>query len=99
MASSGFYPPASKASSEVANLTVRKNHIKNDIVDPFDKLKKKMEGKKSVIQSKKDQQEDTYKSLKKIKKKKSAGSDGLSQEQLVLGANSRVDPLLDIIPL
>ena len=32
-------------------------------------------------------------------KKKSAGSDGLRQEQLVLGVNSLVDPLLDIITL
>ena len=36
-------------------------------------------------------------SMKKIKKKKSSGSDGLSQEQLVMGANTLAAPLLEII--
>ena len=35
--------------------------------------------------------------LKKIKKKKSSGGDGLSQEQMVMGAKSLVTPLTNII--
>ena len=35
--------------------------------------------------------------IKKIKKKKSSGSDGLSQEQLVMGAQTLADPLVTII--
>ena len=35
--------------------------------------------------------------LKKIKKKKSSGGDGLSQEQMVIGAKSLVTPLTNII--
>ena len=35
--------------------------------------------------------------MKKIKKKKSTGTDGLSQEQMLLGTKNLADPLLDII--
>ena len=37
------------------------------------------------------------KCLKKMKKKQSAGVDGLSQDKLVLGAKSLVFPLLQIV--
>ena len=42
-------------------------------------------------------QKQILKFLKKMKKKQSAGVDGLSQDKLVLGAKSLVYPLLQIV--
>ena len=42
-------------------------------------------------------QKQLLKHISKMKKKKSAGTDGLSQDKLVLGSKSLVYPLLQII--
>ena len=55
-----------------------------------------MKGKNLSFQIKQITNESMNKAIKKIKPKKSSGSDGLSQEQLVMGAEALIAPLLTI---
>ena len=52
--------------------------------DPLEKLKKKMESNTTKFSLKQVKLKKVKEALKKIKKKKSAGLDGLSQEKLVI---------------
>ena len=65
-------------------------------MDPLDKLQAQPKTEKS-FSTKTISQKQLIKYLSKIKKKKSAGTDGLSQDKLVLGTKSLVYPLLQII--
>ena len=65
--------------------------------DPFPKLKQKLKYIKSKFKLKKITQKQMAKTIKTIKKKKSAGIDGLSQEQLIMGASILTAPLTSLI--
>ena len=63
------------------------------VEDPFSKLKDKMKDKKCKLEFKTVSQRKLKLHLKKLKKKKSYGLDGLSQENLLLGASNLLAPL------
>ena len=72
---------------------------KNNIENPLQKLKVNLEGRSLKFSLKKINKSTLLKSIKKIKKKKSVGTDGMSQEQMVMGTKSLADPLLNILTL
>jgi hypothetical protein len=63
------------------------------VEDPLTRLKKKMNKKNLLFKLKQITSKELLIIVKKIKKKKSAGVDGLSQEQLILGAATLAHPL------
>ena len=65
--------------------------------DPLEKLANKMKNNKHRFNLKRVSQNKLTKTMKKLKKKKSAGIDGLCQDQLIMGANVLVGPLSSII--
>ena len=65
-------------------------------MDPFEKLKESRKTDK-VFSLKPVNQKQLLKHMSKMKKKHSAGTDGLSQDKLVMGAKALVYPLLQII--
>jgi len=67
------------------------------VKEPLEKLRKKMEQKKIKFRLKTVTEKMVYKAMCSLKKKKSAGVDGISQENLVLGAKVLVVPLTRII--
>ena len=67
------------------------------VKEPLTKLRKKMEHKKISFSLKTVTEKTVYKAMCSLKKKKSAGVDGISQENLVLGAKALVVPLTRII--
>ena len=67
------------------------------IEDPLGKLREKMKDNKQEFSLKTVTQLKVAKSLRKLKRKKSSGNDGLSQEKLVMGSDVLVNPLTSII--
>ena len=67
------------------------------VKEPLAKLRKKMEQKNIKFSLKTVTEKMVYKAISSLKKKKSSGIDGISQEQLVLGAKVLVVPLTRII--
>jgi N-acetyl-beta-hexosaminidase len=74
-----------------------KNIDQTYVKDPLIKLKKKMKGNKATFKLKKVNVNTIQKALKKMNKKKSSGWDGLSQENLILGASNLAAPLMNIV--
>jgi hypothetical protein len=70
-------------------LSLSKNHLPN--------LGKRWNKNTLSLAGKLSQKKTVYKAICSLKKKKSAGIDGISQEQLVLGAKVLVVPLTRII--
>ena len=78
-------------------ITKLKDKIDKDIiVDPLEKLKEKMSTKQLKFEIKTITKEVVNNALKKMKKKKSSGSDGLSQQHLAMGSNELALPLMTI---
>jgi hypothetical protein len=67
------------------------------VKEPLTKLRKKMEQKQIKFSLKTVSEKTVYKAMCSLKKKKNAGVDGISQEQLVLGTKVLVVPLTRII--
>ena len=67
---------------------------KEDIQDPLEKMNLPENKVKSNLSLRVINKEELRMAMKKLKKKKSAGTDNLTQEQLVLGVNALSDPLL-----
>ena len=65
--------------------------------DPLRRLKDKMKTTKTSLEFKTITRHQLVKHLKKLNKKKSSGLDGLSQENLILGAANLVTPMTAII--
>ena len=78
-------------------IKLRNNIDQTMVIDPFKKLKKKMERKNLRFSLKTVSEKKVYKAICSLKKKKSSGVDGLTQEQLVLGAQALATPLTRII--
>ena len=75
-----------------------KNGIDKTLIeDPLTRLKERMNNNKAELEFKTITQKQLVKHLKKLNKKKSSGLDGLSQENLLLGANNLLAPLTTII--
>ena len=75
-----------------------KNKIDPNLVeDPLVKLKEKLKDLKSTLDFKTVTQKKLSNHLKKLKRKKSSGLDGLSQENLLLGTGILLAPLMSII--
>ena len=70
---------------------------KTQTVDPLEKLSERMKNNKSTFNLKKVSEMQVEKTLKSMKKKKSAGMDGISQENLINGAKVLVTPLTEIV--
>jgi hypothetical protein len=82
----------------VEKILLLKSGIEQKYVkEPLAKLRKKMEQKKINLSLKTVSEKTDYKAMCSVKKKKSAGVDGISQEQLVLGTEVLVLPLTRII--
>ena len=67
------------------------------ITDPLEKLATKMKSKNLKFSIRTVTEKKVLKAICSLKKKKSSGADGISQEQLVLGANALAVPLTRII--
>ena len=76
---------------------LKENIDQTYVKDPLIKLKKKMKGNKATFKLKKVNVNTIQKALKKMNKKKSSGWDGLSQENLILGASNLAAPLMNIV--
>ena len=75
-----------------------KGNIDQSMVeDPLVRLKEKMKNNKHKLEFKAITQKQLKNHFKKLKKKKSSGLDGLSQEHLVMGASVLIAPLATII--
>jgi hypothetical protein len=70
---------------------LNKIKIFNMVTEPTEKLKKKMKSKNLRFSLKTVSEKKFYKAICSLKKKKSSGSDGLTQEQLVIGAKALGD--------
>ena len=82
----------------IEKISLLKDGIDQKYVkEPLAKLRKKMEQKNIKFSLKTVTEKTVYKAICSLKKKKSAGIDGISQEQLVLGAKVLVVPLTRII--
>ena len=77
--------------------TLKRNINKEYVKDPLEKLKRKMERKNLKFKLKTVTEKKVKKAMLSLKKKKSAGKDGISQEQIVLGTDVLVIPLTRII--
>ena len=67
------------------------------IEDPLKRLKEKMKNNKLSLEFKTVTQKQLSTHLKKLNKKKSSGLDGLSQENLILGAENLIAPMTAIV--
>ena len=76
---------------------LKENIDKDYVKDPLEKRKRKMEEKKLRYSLRTVSEKKVKKAMLNIKKRKSAGSDGISQETLILGADVLVLPLTRII--
>ena len=75
-----------------------KGNINKDYVkEPLERLRKKMERKNLKFTLKTVTEKKVKKAMMSLKKKKSAGNDGISQENLVLGTDTLVIPMTRII--
>ena len=70
---------------------------KDYVKEPLEKLKKKLEKKNLKFSLKTVSEEVVKKAMNKMKKKKSAGVDGISQENLLLGTEILAIPLNRLI--
>ena len=73
--------------------TIEKNYVK----EPLEKLRKKMEKRNIKFALKTVTEEKVKKAMLSLKKKRSAGKDGISQEKLILGTDILAIPLIRII--
>ena len=80
--------------NKIRNLK-EKNDPKDD-EDPLERLSKKLANLRTTFNLKQVSSETLSIAFKKIKKKKSSGSDSLTQEQLAYGENVLITPLLAI---
>ena len=76
---------------------LKENIDTNMVEDPLGKLRKKLENKGLQFSIKKINIKTLKESLKKMKKKKSSGFDGLSQEHLVMGSSTLASTLTHLI--
>ena len=67
------------------------------VKDPLDKLREKMKPKNLSFSLRTVTEEQIKKTMDQMKKKKSAGQDGISQESLLLGAEVLAIPLTRVI--
>ena len=82
----------------VTKIQKLKDSIDKDYIeDPLKKVRTKMKPNNSKFSLKKITQKQLKKTVKRMKKKQSAGVDGLSQERLIMGAPSLISPLSSII--
>ena len=79
---------------KIANL---KKNIEDLKKDPLEKLKKRMAGKNLKFSLRQVTENQVKKAIESLKKKKSSGLDGVSQECVVMGAEVLVVPLMRII--
>ena len=77
--------------------SLKENIDKNLVREPLEKLKKKMEQRNLKFSLKTVSEKKVRKAMDAMKKKKSAGLDGISQENLLLGKEVLVIPLTRII--
>ena len=70
---------------------------KTRIVDPIEKLSERMKNNKSKFSLKTVSESQLSKTLRKMKKKKSSGVDGLSQEKFIDGVKVLASPLTKIV--
>ena len=77
--------------------TLKQGIDKDMIKDPLEKLRKKMESKKLKFSLRQVTDKQVEKTMKKMAKKKSAGIDGITQKNLILGAEVSAIPLARII--
>ena len=71
----------------------KKNADQEMVEDPLARLRKRMSTKSCKFNLKKLSKEKVQEGFTKMKKKKSSGSDGLTQEQLAEGVNELAAPL------
>ena len=76
---------------------LKKGIDKSLVEDPLVRLKERMKDNKTKLEFNTITQKQLTKHLKKLNKKKSSGLDGLSQENLLLGATNLVAPLTLIV--
>jgi hypothetical protein len=76
---------------------LKKGIDKSLVEDPLVRLKERMKDNKTKLEFNNITQKQLTKHLKKLNKKKSSGFDGLSQENLLLGATNLVAPLTLIV--
>ena len=76
---------------------LKKNIDPSLVTDPLERLREKMKHNSNKLEFKTVTQKQLSKHMKKLNKKKSSGLDGLSQENLILGAKHLVAPLTTII--
>ena len=77
--------------------TLKENIDSTKIVDPLKNLQKKMENSKAKFELKPVTVHTVKKIMEKMKKKKSAGADDISQECLLIGKSTLAGPLTTII--
>ena len=76
---------------------LKENIDKRYVEEPLEKLKKKMENKNLKFTLKTTTETKVRKAMLSLRKKKSSGKDGISQEQIVLGTDTLVIPLTRLI--
>ena len=76
---------------------LKKNIDPSLVSEPLLKLRERMKHKTNKLEFKTVTQKQLRKHMKKLNKKKSSGLDGLSQENLILGAKHFIAPLTTII--
>jgi hypothetical protein len=76
---------------------LKKNIEPKDVEDPLVRLAEKMKNNPNKLEFKSISRNQLRTHLKKLKKKKSSGLDGLSQENLILGTENLLGPLNVII--
>ena len=81
----------------VEKINNLKSKIDQEYVsDPLEKLEKKLKNKSLKFDLKRVTEKSLKEAFKKIKKKKSSGCDGVSQEHLAMGSEELLTPLLAI---
>jgi hypothetical protein len=76
---------------------LKENIDQSYVKEPLEKLRKKMEKKNIKFSLKTVTEKSVKKAMQGMKKKKSAGKDGISQEQIILGTDVLVIPLTRMI--
>ena len=76
---------------------LKKNIDKKYLEEPLEKLKKKMDNKNLKFTLKTVTEKKVRKAMLSLRKKKSSGKDGISQEQIILATDTLVIPLTRLI--
>ena len=76
---------------------LKKGIDKSLVEDPLVRLKERMKNNKTKLEFNTITQKQLTKHLKKLNKEKSSGLNGLSQENLLLGATNLIAPLATIV--